>query len=543
MASRVAEVIYKLKDLFSGPVRKIEAGYERVRKSSRKTADQVERQNRRMGDSFGFVTGRVKAFVAGFGTLLTGRALVGGISSTADELDRLGKAAAKLSIDPSDLAALEFAAERSGVAVSKVEKALFTLQKRTGEAAQGIGAARVAFEDFGINVEEFAELNAVEQLELLADAFQGLEGEERAAANAAALFSKEAGGELIKVLNQGSGAIREYVNQAKEFRDVTAEATKAAADYNDALTNLGTAAEGIKFRAFTPVIQSLNQLAGVAGLAGSRTVELEAKIEDTRRKIEGFNEELNPDAVERWRAELALLENELEGITQAQEDAAESSRELAAERDAARQVDADYQAGLESLTDTLDDQAKTAQRNLEKETRELEAARRKQLSIEEEFANLRKEVTAVEAEDVSGLDVQLKALEAKRQLEQGNADAAIEAAREGGDLLRTLKDQGDEAGFVLSFLAKELERVASSAAQSQTAPELVDVSNAEKALEGINTQLEQLKSDAATQGTEIGKALVASIQQELNFAQLKLPEVVREGIRSLDGQTEKQAPR
>jgi hypothetical protein len=226
MASRVAEVIYRLKDLFTGPAKKVEGSYDRIKRSSRSAADQVEKDNSRIGTSFGGIVAALKR-VAGPLAILA--AVVKTIRSTgeaADDLDRLGKTAAKLNIDPQEFAGLEFAAERSGVAVQKVEAALFTLQKRSGEAAQGIGAARLAFEELGINVEEFNQLNAGEQVRLLANQFAALEGEERKAAIASALFSK-GNADLLKVLNQGGDAVDRYVKELAEYREVSVEATEA----------------------------------------------------------------------------------------------------------------------------------------------------------------------------------------------------------------------------------------------------------------------------------------------------------------------------
>jgi len=175
MAKRVVEVFYELRDLFTGKIKKITSGYDDLRKTSGRTADKIERDNKRSAGSFNKLTGSVgklrSAWFALSG-LFAGGAAARGLTNFADELDRLGKVARRLDIDPNTLASLEFAADRSGVSIQKMSAAIETLQKRTGEALQGIGRAKLAFDALGISAEEFANLDAEQQLVTLANALQ-----------------------------------------------------------------------------------------------------------------------------------------------------------------------------------------------------------------------------------------------------------------------------------------------------------------------------------------------------------------------------------
>jgi hypothetical protein len=109
--------------------------------------------------------------------------------------------------------------------------------------------------------------------------------------------------------------------------------------------------------------------------------------------------------------------------------------------------------------------------------------------------------------------------------------------------LRDLKSEGDEAGFVLGFLADQLGSIAKEAAAQQTNSEVLDVAKAAESFNVVNAKLEQLKSDAATQGTAIGKAVVSAIQAELNAANLKLPNVVQQGLADYRRQVQDEAPK
>lgn len=544
MASRIAEVVYKLKDLFSGPAKGVERSYDRIKASSRDASRQVEADNSRIGKSFGALGALIRRslgpLIAFYTVLRTGRA----VATAADDLDRLGKAADKLDIDVEQLAALEFAADRSGAAIASVEKGLFTLQKRTGEAVRGIGAARLAFEELGIDAAEFAELDAAQQIELLAEQFETLAGEETRAAVAAALFSKEGGAELLKILNQGGDALRDYVEQFKALRDVSDETTAKAAEFNDALTNLRTFGRGLLDRVINPLISGFVSLSRAVGLTEA---SLEERLTDAQERLarlealRGRAARAQAENLADARREVAKLTAEVEKNAAAEAEKTRIAEEAAKAREEQARAEEEYKEQLKDTTRLIEEQASFRQRKLNEETAQLRAARTEQQRIEEEFADLRDEVTAPAAEDVTGLDVQVKALEARRQLAAGDAEAAIETARQGADLLQDLKSQGDEAGFVLGFLADQLGKVAREAAEQRSQAEVVDVARAAEQFNVITAKIAQLKTTAAREGTEIGRAIVAGINAELRVADYD--DAIQEGLRTWRRQLEQEAPK
>jgi chromosome segregation ATPase len=364
--------------------------------------------------------------------------------------------------------------------------------------------------------------------------------EEERAALASQLFSK-ANIDLLNVLNQGGDALADYIAQGKEFRAITKEATDAAAAYNDALTNLGTAAEGLKFKAFTPVIRELNQWIGVAGFAGSETDNLKAQLEDARRELSFWQENaaLNPKALEESTARVKSLADALDEINQAQAASKQANEDAAAARAAEAAELAAYKKNIESLTDSFEDQAKARKAALDRETRELAAARRAQGKIEDEFKTLVQEITQPEQADVGLADVFGKINQAAAAASRGQTDAAIALARQGGDQLRQLKEKGTEADGVLKFLAERLQAVAGEAAKQETQVEIIDVEKAKQGFDLVSQRLGQLKSEAATEGQAIGRALVAGIQAEVRAADLGLPPAVQAGLASYQAMIEK----
>jgi hypothetical protein len=525
---RVVEVFYELKDLFTGQVKKITGSYKDLRRESGKTSDKIERDNKRASGSFsklGKTVGNLRNAYFALSGIVAGAGILRGVRSVSAELDRLAKTSSQLDITAQQLSNIEFAFERSGVAASKASAAIFTLQKRTGEAAQGFGQAARQFEALGINVEEFIKLDAEQQMILLADALQNVATEEERAAIAAGLFSK-GNAEVIKGLKDGGAAFAGLLRQGESYRKITEEQTKAAEEFEDALTNLNAKLDGLKVSFGGPVVKELNEFLNNIG-AGDKLKGLEAEIirlEDLAdkgilRRLFGFDsrgEVLN---------RLSAARFELSQLRKEQEEADRQGQKRASDLKTQAAANAEYTGSIKELTDAFKEQSKEAETALKKETSELEAARKKQLSIEQEFANLRKSITAPEGEDVTGLDVQLKILEAKTKLQNGEIQGAIDASRDAGGLLESLKEGGDEAGFVLSFLAKEIERVANSAAQQNVDLELIDKKKAEEAAGTLKAQLESLKTEAPKLGAEAGKAYIDAFQAALNATPATLPAV------------------
>lgn len=542
MPSRVAEVIYKLKDLFSAPVKKVQDGYQRIRKSSRDTSDAVQRDNRRMAGSFNTVVGGLKTFAGAIGGVFAARSAAGAVGNLADELDRLAKTGRRLDLDPQFIAAAEFAFERSGVAASKVTAAIETLQKRTGEAVKGIGRAKIAFDSLGISVEDFIALNAEEQMGLLADRLQSVASEEERAAIAAQLFSKE-NGNVVQALEGGAAAFRKLIAEGKQYRQFTTEQAEAAERYNDALTNFSTKVDGIKFQALTPVIEELAEFFDNIG-QGDKIAGLTAELTLLEQRLEKpfvFNRKGVERRIEGIRSQLTLLARETEKAANASDADAEA---LAKQRDEIQQTE----TALKGLVGEQTNRVKALKETLDQETAELRAARQEQLSIEREFEDLRNDVSAPDDQDVSLADVSIKQRQAAAALERGQAEEAIKLSREGAELLRKLKDDGDEAQLFLNFFAGELERTANAAAQSNVEKELLDAEKVKGEVSAAVGHMADLTETLKTEGGKAGQAYVDSMAEVIRGTTLPapaieplrpVPDVVAAGIRNLQQDLER----
>lgn len=509
MPSRLSEVVYRLKDLFTEPTGRVIRSYGRLRGASASTRDAVEKDTRRMSGVLATLGGALRSSFAVLGGGAGGFAATGGISRIADELDRLGKTAGRLDIDPGTLSALEFAADRSGVSVGKMSASIETLQKRTGEALQGIGRAKIAFDRLGISAEDFAKLGADEQLVVIANALQSVTSEEERAAIASQLFSK-ANVDLLNVLNQGGPALEGLVQQGRDYLNVTTKQTKAAADFNDALSNLSRQTDGIKFQFATPIISELSEFfdnIGFGDKVKGLTTEL-LLLENRLKKPLVFNRSGVEDRVNQIRLELSAIRERTKAAEDSAKKEATSRRESV---DQQTKADSDHKESIRSVTSVLQERAKAQKDILSKESAELRAARSEQAQIENEFKSLAENIATPEVDDVSLADVFLSNTRARAAAERGEIDEAIAFARQGADLLGKLKEEGTETSGTLGFLAGQLQEVANQAAGQKVDAELIDEQQAQEAVANVKEQLEVLKSEVVKAGQEAGTALVASM--------------------------------
>jgi hypothetical protein len=151
-------------------------------------------------------------------------------------LDAVGKLAERTNIASRDLMALQFAAGQSGVTTEQLTMALQAFQKRTGEAAKGSGEAAKAFEQLGINAEEFSKLPAIERFKLMADRLGNIADETQKSQLAAKLFSDVGKGPMLNMLNLGADGIDRLTQAAKDLGATLSDETIDAIERtNDAL--------------------------------------------------------------------------------------------------------------------------------------------------------------------------------------------------------------------------------------------------------------------------------------------------------------------
>lgn len=213
-----------------------------------------------------------------------GAVSVGGLAlmtkKALDAASALHDTATNLGINVEALQELRYAAEQSGVAQENFDKSLGKLIKNIGEAAQGSGAAKDAFNVLGVAVRD-TEGNIRDTESIfrdVSDAMAGIENPTERVRLAFELFGKQ-GVALVGMLSEGSDATDKMRQRARDLGIVLeADLVRDAEAAGDELETLGKVVSVNLSRALldlSPLIADaaglLSELAAGAGVAYEKT--------------------------------------------------------------------------------------------------------------------------------------------------------------------------------------------------------------------------------------------------------------------------------
>lgn len=184
------------------------------------------------------------------------------VKATADYADNINDLSQKTGVGTEILSKWGFAAEQSGSSLEGVSTGLRFLAKNMELATAGGKQQIAAFAAAGISAKQLAaaggDVNKI--LPLLADSFAKSEDGAGKTAVSMALLGKS-GTELIPMLNAGSAGLNEMGAAAERAgRVVSAEAAKAADEFNDRLLELTGSMKGIAGAVGNALIPPLTDL-------------------------------------------------------------------------------------------------------------------------------------------------------------------------------------------------------------------------------------------------------------------------------------------
>jgi hypothetical protein len=251
----------------------------------------------------------LKAFAAAAGAALSLGALGMAVKSNIDRMDELGKAAQKIGIPVEELSKLEYAARLSDVSLDTLSGTMSKFSRSIAEVAGGgKNDAGLALQAIGVSATDAQGklLPTTEIVANIAEEFSVMRDGAGKTALAIALFGKS-GAELIPLLNGGREAIASAGQELQQFGGVvTPEATARAQEFNDNITRLQTAFNGLLQEAVAPILPELIKLTqyfidlAKTGAPVKEWVEntiaffaeLKPFIESTRKEIELLTEGL-----------------------------------------------------------------------------------------------------------------------------------------------------------------------------------------------------------------------------------------------------------
>ena len=222
--------------------------------------------------------GGLKGAAIGVG-IAAGAAAVGGIAAFAKSSisafaaagDEVQKMALRTGFTTEALSELKHAAELSGASLSSMENGVKRMQRTILDAENGLSTATDAFEMLGIEMADVEGKTPEEQFTLLSGALADVEDASRRSALAQQVFGR-AGTQLLPMLAAGKDGLAAMRQEAHDLGMVfDQEAADSAAKYQDSLTKLSGAFDGIKFAVgsalvpvLIPLIEKLTQIATVS---------------------------------------------------------------------------------------------------------------------------------------------------------------------------------------------------------------------------------------------------------------------------------------
>lgn len=227
-----------------------------------------------------------------------------GIKKTLAEADELGKAAQKFGIPVEQLSALKHAADLSDVSLETLGTGLRKLSQNMQQVAAGAkGPAAESFRALGISVTDAnGKLKSNQDVLLeLADKFEGTQDGANKTALAMNILGRS-GTELIPLLNAGASGIREMMQEAKQLGIVIdSQTAKAAETFNDNLTRLKSAFDGI-------IIQVTAALAPALADLSDRFIEIVKNGDLAQKVVDSFGFVMQQAAFFTAHANAALAE-------------------------------------------------------------------------------------------------------------------------------------------------------------------------------------------------------------------------------------------
>jgi LysM repeat protein len=227
--------------------------------------------------------------------------LLGGLTSAIDKGDELQDIAEKFGVSASKLQMLGNAASVFGSDISAISAGLNKLSLAQQKAVSGESGAEElisVFGEVGVTMEQLKTMSAEDIFLKISDSFASGANEGRQFVIVNELLGK-AQTDLIKVMNQGSGAITEQGMAMGVWSDDTIASLSQASDEIKTFQNTMMIAFGTAAQLANPLIQAFKAVAEQIGMIGASILELvKGNVTDAKaiavaayRELKGKNDQ------------------------------------------------------------------------------------------------------------------------------------------------------------------------------------------------------------------------------------------------------------
>jgi hypothetical protein len=219
-----------------------------------RAAQIAEKNARRMEAAFSAAS---KALAA-IGAAVSVGAFAGMVRSLADAGDQLQKMSARTGETVENLSRLQYAASLADVSNEDLTASLVKLNRVMGDAADGSKEATGALARFGIVPN--SGLLAIEAFQKIADRVKATGDETKISSGLNDVFGKSFG-TLIPLLKSGGDEIKKAGDELERFGGVmTGDLAKSSEEFNDNMTKVGKALDGLKISLLGGVVKGLRDI-------------------------------------------------------------------------------------------------------------------------------------------------------------------------------------------------------------------------------------------------------------------------------------------
>lgn len=159
--------------------------------------------------------------------------------------DAQAKFATRIGQSVDELSKYQFVSKQAGLNTATFNMATQRMTRRVGEAAQGLGEAKGALHELGVDAKSFSQLGLDKQMLALSDAMQQVEDPSQRLRLGFKLFDSE-GTAMLQMLNQGSAAMQAAARDAEYLGVVISKQAAANAEkFEDTTGRLTSSIKGL----------------------------------------------------------------------------------------------------------------------------------------------------------------------------------------------------------------------------------------------------------------------------------------------------------
>lgn len=224
---------------------RIDATTEQLRRELKRAEQAVDTGSKRIDGaakridrSFAMMNRAAVRLAGAFGIAFGVRGLVRHISAQLEAADSMLKLTERIGGTTEALSELQHVANLSGVTWNQMTMGLQRMTRRIAEAAQGMGEARGALRELGLDATTLSRLPLDRQFELIADRLSGVKSESDRVRLAMKLFDS-AGVALLQTMTRGAEGIRQMREEARRLGiTLSREQGEAAAKARDEIERM-----------------------------------------------------------------------------------------------------------------------------------------------------------------------------------------------------------------------------------------------------------------------------------------------------------------